>query len=159
MKTTHLAWTLLLFAATALSIVIPIPARNPDREHYPNVLHQLNHMQPTNSLMCRLSHQSMSCYGGPAVTLQTCQATCTCDNGRISCPSYKYCDDSTMDTFCGGLCQCGAPASARPKINKEAEIVMSPHHYSPPRAPFDDDDDDSDDDDEESLRQKRQGSW
>ncbi|KAL2392344.1 hypothetical protein ABEF95_006693 [Exophiala dermatitidis] len=147
----------LLFAITALSFVIPNAdgSDSRDRGHDDNniysnhALHRLNPMQGTNNLFCRSSQQSMSCYGGPAVTLQTCQSRCACDDGRISCPSYKYCDDSTMDTFCGGLCQCGAPLASSPNtnvnsnsdaadfkpkiINKEPEIVvMSPHRYPAP---------------------------
>lgn len=152
------AFTLLIFAITALSFVLPIPNASPDREHYNNALNRLNPMQTTNNLVCRSSRQSMSCYGGPAVTLQTCQTACTCENGRISCPSYKYCDDSTMDTFCGGLCQCasaGGPSSA-PSPEKKPEIVISPHRYPPPRIQHDDDDDDdyTDDDDEDDLRKR-----
>ncbi|EXJ91380.1 hypothetical protein A1O1_04492 [Capronia coronata CBS 617.96] len=171
--TTRAAFTLLLFASSVLSFVLPIPhAQPPQRvtDSYNNALHKLNPMQQTNNLVCRVSRQSMSCYGGPAVTLQTCQSTCTCENGRISCPSYKYCDDSTMDTFCGGLCQCAGSGSsgysspgsssqggiAKPKPNRDSVFVMSPHRYSAPsRKQVDDDDDFGDDDDDDDLRKRK----
>lgn len=99
----------------------------------------------------------MSCYGGIPVTLATCKSICTCESGRISCPTYKYCDDSTMDIFCGGMCGCSANTSAKLRSSSDdraggaaGQVMVSGHRYQAPPAPrrhYDEDEEEDDDDD------------
>jgi hypothetical protein len=95
----------------------------------------------------------MSCYGGIPVTLETCKDICSCENGHISCPTYKYCDDSTMDTFCGGMCGCSSntlPSDLRAdNDDRNDEIMLGSHRYPPTSQRGMDDADDEADDDEE----------
>jgi hypothetical protein len=157
---------LLLSITSTLSLVVPPVDSNSGSTHSylsPNDLtrlHQLN--KQATSLVCHETNQRMSCYGGIPVGGATCKSICTCENGRISCPAYKYCDDSTMDIFCGGLCACNANTSARLRSSNDdragGQVMISGHRYQAPAAPrrhYEEDEEEDEDDDARARRRAR----
>jgi len=173
MLTRHLPVTLLLtlLTSTTLSLVVPHLGHNIvlTRTWSSTTLSSLTDLKQlhtiktqSNSLICQANTQGMSCFGGIPVTLQTCRDVCICENGQISCPTYKFCDDATMDAFCSGMCACTIsnsnsdllPSNIRLGLNDDShkdnyrdKILLSSHHYlyAESRQLYDDDDDDDDD--------------
>lgn len=150
--------TVLFFVITT-ALVVPTKDITTGASHSSNDLTKLHPMNKPNLLTCRNTNQRMSCYGGPSVTLGTCKEVCTCENGRVSCPTYKFCDDATMDTFCGGLCACSVNMPNKLRAN-EGETLISAHRYRVSgstrlRA----DEEDVDEDDEGLLRRHERRSF
>lgn len=151
---------LLLLTTSVLSLVMPHTdsrsSGSSSSSPSSNDLTKLHPLKAPSSLVCHGNNQRMSCYGGIPVTLQTCQDICTCENGRISCPTYKYCDDSTMDTFCGGMCGCRSsttPSKLRADNDDDQSgemMLRVPHRHRPEssRRRYDEDDEAEDDDDD-----------
>jgi len=155
------AFCCLLYTTTALALVLPDIA---DRAQY-NALVRLNPMQTADKLVCKASSQRMRCYGGPFVTAETCSSRCTCDDGRISCPSSSHCDDNAMDTFCGSICQCGALPNPSSIERNARELLISAHRYQSRKEVVqeeedddDDLDDDESDDEDQHLGRRRHGA-
>lgn len=152
---------LLLLTPSALSWVIPpldsstglshsLSSPSSSSKSKSNDLAKLHPLKTPGSLVCRANNQRMSCYGGNPVTLGICKNICTCENGRISCPNYKFCDDSTMDTFCGGMCGCSTNTNS-PSSHLRTDNDDRDHRYLPssPRHMYDEDDEEDDEDDDE----------
>ncbi len=152
------AFSILLLATVVLSAVLPSTSDRSQQTH----LDRLSSLQGPNKLVCKTSTQRMRCYGGPFVTAQTCALSCTCEEGRISCPSYSHCDDNSMDTFCGSLCGCGVGADKNVKMMTNRELLISAHRYAAPENEIDDDDDvdfDSEDDSSSRTGARRTSSY
>ncbi|RVX71348.1 hypothetical protein B0A52_04922 [Exophiala mesophila] len=125
---TRLLISIALFLGLCVGFVVPNRESTGASPHLANDLTKLHPMNRPNLLTCRNTNQRMSCYGGPPVTLDTCREVCTCENGRIICPTYKFCDDETMDTFCAGLCACASSLPNKLRAN-EGDTMISAHRY------------------------------
>lgn len=176
---------LLLLTGSTLSLVVPhadsntgLTGSSSSSSPPSNDLTKLHIVKTqSNSLICHANNQRMSCYGSIPVTLQTCRDICVCENGRISCPTYKYCDDATMDTFCGGMCGCSTPSTSTSsnsnsnsppsnlrvggnyddKDHHRDETMLSNHRYPAALSTrmYGDEDDDWEEDDDEDMFQRR----